>query len=102
MGSQKLQKAKVRVYRTLIGLVLLTGCTTLPTVKHKDYTFPKEKAFVEKVTTPYQVLGTVRAKVNYQTLDPSREEDDLCKNYYNKAVIDLVKMARQKGGDAVL
>jgi hypothetical protein len=86
-----------------LSLALLgSACSTLPTIKHKDYPFPSEKAFIGNVNRPYKTLGLVRSKVNYQSLDPAREENDLCKNYYNKSVTDLVKMAKDKGGDAVI
>ncbi len=71
-------------------------------MKHKSYSFPLETAYVGDVKKPYSAMGLVRTKVNYQTLDPSREEEDLCKNYYNKAVEDLVRLAKDKGADAVI
>jgi hypothetical protein len=77
-------------------------CSTLPTPKYQDYSFPSGEAFFGDAKQAYQPLGLVRAKVNYQSLDPGREEGDLCKNYFNKAVQDLVKMAHEKGGDAVI
>ena len=88
----------------LIGcsLLVLCSCTTLPEVKHKSYSFPHEKAYIGDVKKPYSAMGLVRTRVNYQTLDPSREEEDLCKNYYNKAVEDLVHLAKDKGADAVI
>ena len=85
-----------------MGFALLTGCSTLPSVSHKDYSFPKEKAFFGDVKRGYTTFGLVRTKVNYQSLDPQREEDDLCRNYFNKAVIDLTKMAEEKGADGVI
>jgi len=78
------------------------ACTTLPTIHHKEYSYPGEKAFVGKVDRPYKAMGKVRAKVNFQSLDPNREETDLCINYYNKAVIDLLEMAKDRGADAVV
>lgn len=78
------------------------GCSSLPTPKMKPYTFPKEEAFFKAPTRPYRVLGLVRSKADYQSLDPAHEETQLCKNYFNKAVRDLVKMAKDKGGDAVV
>jgi hypothetical protein len=74
----------------------------VPEPQHKSYHFPKGKAFVEGVKRPYKVLGVVRAKVNFPTLDPMREEVDLCKNYYFKAVKDLVSSADEQEADAVV
>lgn len=74
----------------------------MPEPQHKSYHFPKGKAFVEGVKRPYKVLGVVRAKVNFPTLDPMREEVDLCKNYYFKAVKDLVSSADEQEADAVV
>ena len=50
----------------------------------------------------YEVLGTVRSKAEFPTLDPANEEDALCANYFNKAVKDLVRRAKDKGADAVI
>lgn len=91
--------------RTLLAVMIGVGslaCTSMPEVHHKSYTFPKDKAFVGDVKRPYEKLGMVRAEVNFQSLDFSREEDDLCRNYYNKAVRDLVKLAEEKGAQAVI
>jgi len=124
MGSPQLQEGPVRVYRAVrlvreravrlvpkraAGLVLLSilvalctfACTTLPAPKFSRYSFPKN-AFIEPVTRAYEKVGTVRAKVNFPTLDPTRDEDALCRNYFNKAVADLVRMAQKKGADAVI
>ena len=71
----------------------------MPFYKHD---FP-QNAFIEPVKNrPYDVVGLVRTKVDYPTLDPKHEEQELCKNYYNQAVRDLVKMAHDKGADAVI
>ena len=87
---------------TFTAIFLLPACTSLPTVHHKDYEFPKDRAFLGNVKQKYKTLGMVRSKVNYQSLDPNREEADLCRNYYNKAVKDLVQMAEDRGADAVI
>ena len=80
----------------------LIGCSTLPPSKFKHHTFPKSEAFYGNTSRPYLTLGTVRAKVDFISLDESHEEKDLCANYFNKSVRDLVTMAKQKGGDAVI
>lgn len=90
--------------RVFLGIILVVGsaCTTLPAVKHENYTFPDKKAFIGDVKRPYEALGLVRSKVNFQTLDPAREENELCVNYYRKAVRDLVEIAKERGADAVI
>ena len=73
----------------------------MPTPSHKKYTFPPN-VYLESVERPYEILGRVRAKVDYETLDANREEKDLCRNYYKKAATELLELAKKKGGDAVL
>ena len=78
------------------------GCASAPAEPNfKKFAFPKN-AYIGDVQRPYTVLGPVRSKVDYQTLDFNREEKDLCRNYYNRAVRDLVKYAKKQGGDAVV
>ena len=86
----------------LIAFVLGVGCTTLPEPKVTKYAFPTKTAFIGDPGRPYQVLGQVRTKKEFMTLDPNHEEAFLCKNYYNKAVADLVKRSKAQGGDAVI
>lgn len=83
-------------------LILLAACTTLPAPKYSRHAFPKGEAFIGDAKRPYRTLGLVRAKVEFPTLDPARDEQELCNNYYNAAVQDLVKHARKAGGDAVI
>ncbi len=92
---------------TLSTLLLLglssSGCSTLPDTKHETYLFPKTQAFWGDVSgRPYHKLGLVRAKVDFVTLDPASDERTLCRNYFNKAVRDLVKLGAKQGGDAVI
>jgi hypothetical protein len=90
---------------TLLLLLLsacVCSCTSLPAPKHKEYSFPRKVAFLEEeLTRPHKVIGTVRARQDFATLDPNREEESLCKNYYNKAVRELARQAHEKGADAV-
>lgn len=83
-------------------MLLMTSCTTLPTPKQNRHTFPKNSVYIGNIDRPYQTLGWVRTKVEYPSLDPNLEEDDLCRNYFNKAAIDLLQRARDHGGDAVI
>ena len=89
----------------LVGILCLfttSGCSTLPPSKYKHYAFPKNEAFYGNTQRPYRTLGSVRSKVDYDSLDDNHEEKDLCTNYFNKSVRDLVSMAKKKGGDAVI
>lgn len=65
------------------------------------YRFPRN-AYFGNVQFPYEVLGEVKSKVDYVTLDPDHEERDLCKNYFNQAVQKLTEYAKSQGGDAVI
>ena len=103
MDPQKLQKAAVRVQRTVVVLILsaLFSCSTLPKIEHKTYRFPKEAYFGDP-KRPFQALGMVRTRVAYPSLDMDSEEAVLCRNYFNKAVIDLVRRAKDVGAEAVV
>ncbi len=70
--------------------------------KHTSYKFPTNDAFVEPVTRAHHRVGTVKSKVDFPSLDVANDEQTLCRNYYNKAVADLVKLARAQGADAVV
>ncbi|RYZ65360.1 MAG: hypothetical protein EOP09_14375, partial [Proteobacteria bacterium] len=85
-------------------MISVLGCSTLPGDKFIRHHFPKTKAFVDtEPTEPYKVLGVVRARANFNTADPNRDERMLCENYYNKAVKELVRRAKNEaGGDAVM
>lgn len=85
------------------GLALaLSACSTLPSQSHSTYAFPKDAT----VVTPKRLftrLGMVKAKANYPTLEEDEENAQKnCRNYYNKAVSDLVKLAKKQGADAVI
>lgn len=85
----------------LLGLGTGLGCTSLPTPKVKRYEFPKE-AYLEDPERPFETLGLVRTKVTYGSFHPEFEEEDLCKNAFNKAARDLVRRAKKQGADAVV
>ena len=69
----------------------------------KVHQFPKDAVFLDRPTgRPYDVLGRVRTKVNFPSLDGQREDSQLCKNYFNKAAKDLLSRAKKVGGDAVM
>ncbi len=78
------------------------ACATLPDVKFTKFSFPKESVFVGDVERPYKEMGNVKAKVNFQTLDPNHDEKEICKNYYNRAAMDLLDKAKARGAQAVI
>lgn len=51
---------------------------------------------------PYEVLGWVRSKANWPTLDQDQYNEGLCRNYFNKAVRGLLQEAKKVGADAVI
>lgn len=88
----------------VLFLALYAGCTNLPKIEHKDYGFPDRQAFIDDGPKGVQieVIGRVKARADWPSLDPDREESGLCINYYNKAVRDLVKFAKEKKADYVI
>jgi hypothetical protein len=81
---------------------LISGCGSIPQASYESFEFPSHSAYTKKIDRPFQSLGWVRSKVNFQSLDANREEASLCKNYYNKSVRELVETAKTKGADAVI
>jgi len=92
----------------VIFVLLFNACATLPEPSHDTFHFPKDKAFIEIPKRRYTVLGQVRSKVDYSSIDFKHWDDEshgsskLCVNYYNKAAKDLVRRAEDKGADAVI
>jgi hypothetical protein len=88
------------------GFALLAtfGCATLPDPKFKAYDFPEGDVYVDrKPTRKYKALGPVRVRVNFDSLNPDRDEQELCRNAWNKGAGDLLKRARRdRKGDAVI
>jgi hypothetical protein len=101
----KLQKQNIRVQRALSALLVAlsaAACSTLPDSKFEKHSFP-DNAFVGDVKDrPYITLGQVKARVDFQSLDPGHDEGELCRNYYNKATRELLKTAKDKGADAII
>ncbi|MGK5085819.1 hypothetical protein WDW37_21225 [Bdellovibrionota bacterium FG-1] len=95
--------AKLRLILVSLGIIAwgMGGCATVPEPKYERYVFPKN-VFIGEVSRPYTVLGPVRSKVDYATLDAVREEKDLCRNYYNKSARELLRFAKKQGADAVV
>lgn len=93
--------------RPIIGALLATAlfaCASLPDTKYKKYAFPEQDVFVDsKPTRRFKALGPVRVRVNFNSLNAEREDQDLCRNYFNKGAGDLLKRAkREQKGDAVI
>jgi hypothetical protein len=86
----------------VLSLLGAGACTTLPAPKQTKHAFPTAGVYVQEPRRTYKTLGVVRAKVNYETLDPVSEERDLCRNYYNKAVKELLEKAKDQAADAVV
>jgi hypothetical protein len=85
--------------RLAAAIAVLAGfaCSTLPEPKYKKYSFPEGSVFVdEKPTRPFKVIAPVRVRVNYSSMNPDREELELCRNYYNKGAGQLLKRAKRE------
>lgn len=105
---------KIETNRTKFSLAfvwvigLASGCaSTLPTERHAEYRFPEDHVFVDKplgknLDRPFKVLGWVKAKAQFPTLEQRTHDSSLCKNYYNKAAANLLKEARAVDADAVI
>ncbi len=92
----------------ILSLLILTACaTTLPEERHSKFVFPKEKIFVElptgtDATRKYEVLGWVKTRATFPTMEQEQNSLSLCRNYYNKAARSLVKEAEKVKADAVI
>ncbi len=96
---------RIRCVALALALTLTTACTTAVKSEFSLHHFPKGKAFVERPQRPFEILGSVKAKADFSTLEtdePRRADQSICRNYYNKAVKDLVRLAKRHGGDAVI
>lgn len=87
---------------SLLVFLGLTGCAGIPEPKIEYHQWPVKTAFIKKPDREYEVIGIVRAKVDYPTMTQALSEQKLCENYFNKAAKQLVKLAKEKGGDAVV
>lgn len=88
--------------------VSLSGCaTSLPEERHDTFHFPEKLVYVEEPTgefqgRQYEVLGWVRTKVHFPTMEQDPNNQKICNNYYNKGARDLLKEAKKAKGDAVI
>jgi hypothetical protein len=95
-----------------VGCVLFAfcfgACATLPEVHHEVYRFPEKNVYIELPTgefekRPYEVLGWVRTKAKFSSLEADTSAANaLCRNYYNKAANQLVREFKKAGADAVI
>ena len=92
----------------LFCLLVATGCaTSLPEERHKTFHFPEKSVYVEEPTGenlghPYEIMGWVKAREHFPTMEQDPNSQTLCKNYYNKAAHDLLKEAKKAKGEAVI
>lgn len=98
-----------RILFILSCFLCFTGCaTSLPEERHDTFHFPEKSVYVEEPIgefkgRPYEILGWVRAKAHFPTLEQDPNSQRICKNYYNKASRDLLKQAiKEAKGDAVM
>ncbi|MBC7385423.1 MAG: hypothetical protein H7301_04555 [Cryobacterium sp.] len=95
---------RVRSIFWVLSLFFISSCASLPDPKYTAFEFPEDAVFIDtKPAQKYKVLGPVRVRVRYSSLNAEREEQDLCKNYFNKGARDLLKRARRDlKADAVI
>jgi hypothetical protein len=93
----------------MVAAAELSGCaTSLPEEHHATFRFPEKLVFLEEPTgdlkgKPYEVLGWVRTREHFPTLEQDPNSQKLCQNYYNKAARELLKQAKKEAkGDAVI
>ncbi len=111
MDFPQLPKKAVHLQRALIATLIGSGlavalsdcASSVPMPHMTKYYFPgDDQAFVDAPKRPYLVLGEVKSKATFSSLDFEHGDDQLCRNYYNKAVKDLVSRAKHVGADAVV
>lgn len=88
------------------ALCVLAACSSLPDPKHRFFEFPKQGVYLGRPPEsqgPYERLGVVKTKLEWPTLSPDYDETRLCQSYFNKAMADLLKRAREQvQADAVI
>jgi hypothetical protein len=99
---------RVKILLSIVTLTFFSACaTSLPEERHSKYSFPSQKVYLETPTgadanRPYEVLGWVKSRAAFPTLEQEQNNPNLCRNYYNKAARSLVKEMENAGGDAVI
>jgi hypothetical protein len=88
--------------------LLIAACSTsLPKERHDLHRFPEKMVFIEEPTgefksREYEVLGWVRSRAHYPTMEQDPNSDRLCRNYYNKAASELLTEAKKAKAEAVI
>lgn len=85
----------------IAAAALLSSCTTVPEPRTTWHRWPKG-AYLGVPERPFDKLGQVRTRIEYNSLDFENDEAKLCKNYFNKAAADLLHRAKEVGADAVI
>ncbi|NDG83788.1 MAG: hypothetical protein EBX52_01975 [Proteobacteria bacterium] len=75
--------------------------------RHSRFSFPEKQVYHELPTgewkdRPFEVMGWVRSKAVWPTLDQDQYNEGLCRNYFNKAARGLLQEAKKAGADAVI
>ena len=102
-------KEKVSALFIAACVMQFLGCasTEPPKEHHSHFEFPESRVYVEEPTgkmegRPYKILGWVKAKSSFPTLEQTVQNQGLCKNYYNKSAGSLLKEAEKVKADAVI
>jgi hypothetical protein len=92
-----------------VCFVILSACATpqMPVEHHEHHSFPATRVYVEEPTGraegwPYKVMGWVRSKASFPTMEQAVNDPNLCTSYYNKAAKMLLKEAAKVKADAVI
>jgi hypothetical protein len=102
-----MKDTRYRFFGVVVSLILSACASSLPKERHGVHRFPEKLVFVEEPTgefkgRPYEILGWVRSKALYPTLEQDPNSDRLCRNYYNKAAKDLLTEAFKARAEAVI
>lgn len=95
-------------FLVFIIVILLSGCAmSLPKERHPTHSFPEQSVFIEEPSgkfqgRAYEVLGWVRSKAHFPTLEQDPNSPWICRNYFNKAAAELLREAKKAKGDAVI
>ena len=92
---------------SVLSVVISSCATSLPEERHSNHSFPEKLVYVETPIgefkdRPFEVLGWVRTRAHFPTMEQDPNNPTLCRNYYNKAAGDLLKEAKKAKGDAVI
>lgn len=95
-----------RQWFAILVAVCSAGCASpIPKFRYQKSEFPKNAFVGVPDARRFERIGSVRARADFLSMDPENPNANsqiLCRNYYNRAVNDLVKFAREKKADAVI